>query len=669
MKHIACNANSIKPYTRMSASMKNLSILIVEDNPADAFLLEENLRSTNLPIENIVVADTLAKAAAIVNEHSFSLIFLDFFLPDSSGLSSFIELSEINSSIPVVILSGLTDTQMAMNAISMGAQDFLIKGEFTLQTLSKAISYSIERKKNLELVRQNNERYDLISKATNDIIWDWNLVTNKVSWMGQGLKEYVCEVSGIADDFWARSLHPDEKAEVISSVKNAIATNQNTWQQDHRFLKTDGTYAYMNARGYIAKDATGTPIRMIGSMQDITERKLAEIEMQMAKREAEDARKIQEQFLANMSHEIRTPMNGILGMIQLIKGTSLDSEQTECINTVNECASNLLVIINDILDFTKISSGKVVFEQVDYVLKDVVNNCFRITHLKAKEKELLLKEELDPAIYPVLLGDPVRLNQILINLVSNAIKFTHTGEIILKAKLVEERADAIIVEFAISDTGIGIEKDKLSIIFESFSQASTSTTRKYGGTGLGLAITRQLIEMQGGKIWVKSEPGVGSTFAFSLTIKKGNPQSLHTINMEGVQVSHELSGVNILLVEDNIINQKVVIKTLAKQGAAIDIANNGKEAIDLLRIKEYDLVLMDIQMPEMDGFEATSFIRNKMDFPLNQIPIIAMTASALVSEKAKCLSMGMDDYLSKPFVVKDLLMKIRQQLQDREVMH
>jgi len=649
--------------------MNSLSILIVEDNPADAFLLEDNLRSTNLSIENITVADTLAKASAILKERNFSLIFLDFFLPDSQGLSSFTALSEINSSIPIIILSGLLDTHISMNAISMGAQDFLIKGEFNLQTLTKAITYSIERKKNLELIRQNNERYDLISKATNDIIWDWNLTENKVSWMGQGLQNYIADTSNIPDNFWARSLHPDEKAEVISSVKGAIATNQNTWQKDHRFLKTDGTYAYMNARGYIAKDAAGVPIRMIGSMQDITERKLAEIEMQMAKREAEDARKIQEQFLANMSHEIRTPMNGILGMVQLIKGTLLDSEQTECINTVNECASNLLVIINDILDFTKISSGKIVFEQVDYVLKDIVNNCFRITHLKAKEKALLLREELDPAIYPVLLGDPVRLNQILINLVSNAIKFTHTGEILLKTKLVEETEDAVMLEFSITDTGIGIAKDKLAIIFESFSQASTSTTRKYGGTGLGLAITKQLIEMQGGKIWVNSEPGVGSTFAFLLTIKKGNPQSLHTINMEGVQSSHELSGVNILLVEDNIINQKVVIKTLTKQGAEIDTANNGKEAIGLLQLKEYDLVLMDIQMPEMDGFEATSHIRNKMDYPLNQIPIIAMTASALVSEKAKCLSMGMDDYLSKPFVVKDLLMKIRQQLQDRVVMH
>jgi signal transduction histidine kinase/DNA-binding response OmpR family regulator len=650
----------------MDHSHKSISILIIEDNPADAFLLEDNLNSTQLSIDKIVSVDTLKDAGILLQQQDFSLIFLDFFLPDSSGLKSFTELSETNSKIPVILLSGLADTEIAMNAITLGAQDFLIKGEYTVQSLEKAARYSIERKKNLEIIKENNERYDIISKATNDIIWDWDLVTNKVLWTGQGLEHYLSTETieqGLPTDFWVSGLHPDEKAKVTESLTKSITAVDSTWQHDHRFLKKDGTYAYMNSRGFISKDSNDKPVRMIGSMQDITKRKTAELEMQKAKEEAEEARKIQEQFLANMSHEIRTPMNGILGMIQLIKGTTLNEEQCECIDTINESAANLLVIINDILDFSKISNGKMVLEEVDYVFKDVIKNCIKITQLKAQEKGIELTTDIDAGIFPVLSGDPVRLNQILINLVGNAIKFTEKGTVTVSAKMLEENESTTKVEFSIQDTGIGIPEDKLSSIFESFTQASSSTTRKYGGTGLGLTITKQLVELQGGKIYIKSAPGTGSTFSFFLVIKKAATSENVAKGSAGIQSSTELSGVNILLVEDNVINQKVATKTLMRQGAIVDIANNGREAIEMVQKKAYSVILMDIQMPEMDGLQATEYIRNQMEHPLNKTPIIAMTASALVSEKGRCLSIGMNDYLSKPFVAKDLFDKIKLQLQ------
>lgn len=649
----------------MNHSPSSISILIIEDNPADAFLLEENLSSTELLIGSVKSVDTLKEASDILRSQSFSLIFLDFFLPDSSGLKSFTELTEINSKIPVIILSGLSDTRIAIDAISLGAQDFLIKGEYSVQTLEKAIRYSIERKKNLETIERNNERYDLMSKATNDIIWDWDLRVNKVLWTGQGLEKYLQNghTGDVPRDFWSNGLHPDEREKVIESLNKAIAAGDNTWQRDHRFQKKDGTYAHMNTRGFISKDIADKPVRMIGSMQDITERKIAELEMLKAKQEAEEARKIQEQFLANMSHEIRTPMNGIVGMTQLIRGTALSEEQADYVESISESATNLLVIINDILDFTKIVAGKIILEEVDYVFNDIVHSCIKMMQLKAREKGINLVNEIEKNIYPVLCGDPVRLNQILINLVGNAIKFTEQGEVKVSTKILAEDEGNITIEFFVQDTGIGIPADKLSSIFESFTQASSSTTRKYGGTGLGLTITKQLIELQGGKIHIESTPGSGSTFSFYLKIKKGNQQYRIPKENIGVTVSHELSGVHILLVEDNLMNQKVAVKTLARQGAEVDIANNGKEAIIQLNKKEYNIILMDIQMPEMDGFDTTKYIRNEMGAQFDKIPIIAMTASALASEKNKCLSIGMNDYLSKPFVAKDLFDKIKLQLQ------
>ncbi|MEO6452794.1 MAG: ATP-binding protein, partial [Ginsengibacter sp.] len=500
---------------------------------------------------------------------------------------------------------------------------------------------------------------------TNDILWDWNLLTDKVLWMGQGLKNYLPDntiENDIPHNFWVCGLHVEERRKIVDSLNKVIFSGDPSWQCDHRFLRKDGTYAYMLTRGFISTNDAKKPVRMIGSMQDITERKNAELEIVKAKLEADEARKTQEQFLANMSHEIRTPMNGIIGMTQLIAGTQLTGEQKEYVDTIRESGSNLLVIINDILDVTKIVAGKILIEEVDYIFKDVVKNSIKITQFRAESKGVSLTSEVDNNIHPVLIGDPVRLNQILTNLIGNAIKFTEKGEVKVKVKLLSEDDAKVKLEFAIEDTGIGIPEDKLESIFESFTQASSATTRKYGGTGLGLTITKQLIELQGGAISVTSKPGIGSTFSFFLEIKKGIAKVVAPKEVENNKLSRAFSDVKILLVEDNLINQKVASYTLTKQGALVEIANHGKEAIIMIEKNKYDIILMDIQMPEMDGFETTLYIRNNIKESINKTPIIAMTASALVSERTKCLASGMNDYISKPFQAKELYEKISLQL-------
>lgn len=646
--------------------LNDITILVIEDNPSDQCLLQEHLEGTGLTIAHIKMVETLTEAVGLLSVQQFSLIFLDFYLPDSSGLDSYIRIANINPRIPVIILSGLDDTDISLNAISLGAQDFLIKGEFNAYTLEKAVRYSIERKKNLELIEENNERYDFISKATNDVIWDWDLLTNAVKWRGHGLKNYLSKdisMDLIPGNFWVNGLHPDERKITTYQLYKTILNGGASWEGDNRFLRSDGSYAHINTRGYMLTNADKKPIRMIGCIQDITDRKNAELEARQAKIDADEARKTQEQFLANMSHEIRTPMNGVIGMTQLLGNTILNEEQKEYIEIIKESAGNLMVIINDILDLTKIVAGKITIDKVDYVFADVVKNSIQITRFKAEEKGISLNYSVDKNIHRVLMGDPFRLNQLLVNLIGNAIKFTEQGEVNVRVNLLQETAETVSLEFSVQDTGIGIEEEKLDSVFERFTQASSDTTRKYGGSGLGLTITRQLIQLQGGSIHLKSRQGEGSTFTFYLEIKKGNEEELTSFkNTKATDPLYSLTGVNILLVEDNIINQKVAVKILSNQGANVSIANHGLEGLSMLRKNQYDLVLMDIQMPEMDGYQATRLIRKEFLAPLCKIPIIAMTASALISEKDKCLSAGMDDYITKPFQAKELFEKILIQL-------
>lgn len=391
--------------------------------------------------------------------------------------------------------------------------------------------------------------------------------------------------------------------------------------------------------------------------QTILEKEIAELD----RHKAEQSEKFKQQFLANMSHEIRTPMNSVIGLTNLLVKTQLDEQQKKYLNVIKKSSENLLVIINDILDLSKIEAGKMVFEKTPFLIAESLETVYHTLLFKADEKRLEFILQIDPGVPSALLGDPVRLNQILINLAGNAIKFTEKGSVTIAVKELSRSGSESILEFAIRDTGIGIAEEGLNKIFESFSQASNDTTRKFGGTGLGLTISKQLIELQGGSIYVSSELGKGTTFSFKIPYHIASPEEMAAGKQDVFQVNaEELRGIRILLVEDNPFNQIVAVDTLNDliPEPVIEVADNGKIALEKLQAADYDVVLMDVQMPEMDGFEATRRIRQDLPSPKHMTKIMAMTANVTKDEVDNCFSCGMDEYIAKPFDPQDLLGKL-----------
>ncbi len=503
------------------------------------------------------------------------------------------------------------------------------------------------------------------------------------------MNKATADITGISrekltgTDFFDYFTEPQKAREVYQEVfaNGSVADSPLTLRHKNGKL-TDVLF-----NGSVYKDGRGNVLGVVIVARDVTEQKRIATELteakvaaelateiaEEAKRKAEsatliaeDAVKAKQQFLSNMSHEIRTPMNAIIGFTKVELKTDLSEKQKEYLNAIKTSGDALIVLINDILDLAKVDAGKMTFEQTPFKMASTISAILHLFEPKIQEKNLALIREYDKNIPQVLLGDPVRLHQIILNLVSNAVKFTTTGKITVKVQLLKEEKGKVFIEFSVSDTGIGISKNKIEHIFENFQQATSDTSRLYGGTGLGLAIVKQLVEAQNGSIHVSSKLGEGSVFSFNLGFQTTTREA--ELDAGIVELNPAIKNIKVLVVEDILLNQLLMRTLLDDFGFERDIASNGRIAIEKLEINTYDIVLMDLQMPIMNGFETTEYIRNIMK---SDIPIIALTADVTTVDVAKCRAVGMNDYIAKPIDDRLLYAKlvglVKQTLPSKEI--
>ncbi len=607
---------------------------------------------------------TLGEGSRWVEGLVLKILFLIAITVEFTGLFLTISVSRsISKGINEIIQTADTVSQADLtHRAKVFSNDEIGKLAHSFNNMIDDLQKKIEEEKRTEdELREQKDLYETLIKTESEMGQGVSITENeKIIYVN----EAVCRIYGYSKDeiLKMRSfldiVPEDEKPKLIERLKQRSEGKREQSSGETIIIRKDGRPVHLEytVRNIIVDGR----IQVLSIIRDVTEKKKAEEQLNRERQRAESAeiaKKVGEQFLANMSHEIRTPMNAIIGFTDIIMNTQLTPEQQQYLEAIRMSGENLLVIINDILDFSRMRSGKIPIEKRGFKLSRVVSMCVELMHPKADEKGISISYHIDENIPDELVGDATRLNQVLLNLSANAIKFTSKGEVTLKVKVLSETKDDVALEFAVNDTGIGIPKDKLALIFEAFTQAEKDTARRYGGTGLGLAIVKQLAELQGGSVDVTSEEGKGSCFYFRIKYKKSTRPVLQSKEKKNGH-DRKVKGLNILLVEDNNMNQLLAKKVLTDWGWHVETAENGVAAIEKVKGQDFDVVLMDIQMPGMDGYEATRQIRNNIPEPKRHVPIMAMTAHVMTSEEQECYNMGMNDYISKPFDTDILYEKI-----------
>jgi PAS domain S-box-containing protein len=645
-------------------SPQMIRVLLVEDDQIDHLAFARSVKQYRLPYD-YVVANSLAKAKSILATQSFDIAILDHSLGDGTSLELFDLLKAKNC--PFIIATGTGDEETAAKLMNEGAYDYLIKDPDLkhLKILPATISKVLARKQSEEQIRILNHAIQSLQDSV--YIADLN---GKLLFVNNSLKK-ICNLDG--KDLIGQSIQVLGQPHLLTDMSNSYIEKTCSREAEISMCQTNGqTFPALLSESFIQD---GEKLIRVGLIRDVTNHKASELALAKAKEDAEAATRAKSEFLANMSHEIRTPMNGVLGMTQLLAMTELTDEQQDLVQTIQYSNDALLTLVNDILDFSKVEAGMLELEEQTFELEDSLKSVYNLLNGQAQNKGIKLSYQISDKVPNTLIGDNSRLRQILLNLVGNAIKFTQKGHIAIavSSRIISDQGlDKPELTFSIKDTGIGIERDRLIKLFQPFTQADASISRKYGGTGLGLAICKRIVEIMGGTIWVESlgniggnppvnwmsnrvlTPTQGSVFYFTVFMKASEAPSLSASPYQDAKSAistAQKSSLRILVAEDNLVNQKLALFMFKKLGYNIDIANNGLEALERLNQKIYDVIFMDMQMPEMDGITATQIIRRDRN---HQPWIIAMTAHVVGDAREACLEAGMNDYIGKPFRIEEL---------------
>ncbi|MCE1166689.1 MAG: response regulator [Sphingobacteriia bacterium] len=626
-----------------------VSVLYVED---EEFIRMPMAEMLGRRLEKIVAAGSAKEAIALHANEDFDILLTDIRMPGLNGLELIKILRQKQPDIKAIILSAYNETDFFTEAIDLGIDGFLIKPidrQKLFALLTKVGSQKIQE----NIAKVNEEKFMALAASANDAI---------IMLDGVGLVNFWNRAAEVMFGYSFEQIVNASIERLLVSVDGTSLTIDGI--RSHEMVLDKAVV--ISEYSALPRIGPSFPVEIsfttfkVGGLdqflliiRDVSERKKREEELLTALDRANEATRAKQQFLSVMSHEIRTPLNGILGAVNLLLQENPREDQLDYFKTLEFSGNHLLSLVNDILDFSKIEANRIQFERIDFNLRELVKGLMKIFAFKANDKGIELKLTVAESIPDVVKGDPMRLNQILTNLIGNAVKFTEKGEISLKINITEQHEKFLRCRFEVADTGIGILPEKLSTIFEFFSQADTNTTRKYGGTGLGLAITRKLVELQNGTIEVLSEVNKGSSFSFELTFEVAIMDGNREVKASG-NLQHSLKGIRILLVEDNKINQMIAGKFLNRWDAVVVIAENGKEALEKSLESKFDIILMDLQMPELDGYETSRLIRARADDYSLSIPIIALTASAYNEVKDGVMLSGMNDIINKPFIPDEL---------------